>query len=254
MRRAGPSTPASATAIAAQLRVVDAERQRRSEVPGLAARVTALKAFQQRRFSHTYADLLASARYGAAARYFLAELYGPGDFTTRDAQFARVAPAIARVFPDQVAETVAILAELHALSETLDTATALHLPDVTIAPIDYVQAWQLTGRASEREQQIELTLRIAAHLDRITRMPMLRNALRLMRAPARAAGLSELQRTLETGFDVFRAMKGAQEFIAVIDSRERALADALFAARLDDDGSSMVRALASLAPTTSDRG
>jgi hypothetical protein len=52
-----------------------------------------------------------------------------------------------------------------------------------------------------------------------------------MRGPARAAGLAEVQRTLETGFDVFRAMKGAQEFIALIDSRERALADALFAAR-----------------------
>ena len=53
---------------------------------------------------------------------------------------------------------------------------------------------------------------------------MLRNALRLMRGPARAAGLAEVQRSLETGFDVFRAMKGAQEFIALIDARERALA------------------------------
>jgi len=245
---------ASAAGIAAHLRVIDAERQRRTELPGLLERVTALKAFQQRRFSHTYSDLLASARYGAAARYFLAELYGPGDFTTRDAQFARVAPTIARLFPDQVAETVAILAELHALSETLDTETALHLPDGPIAPLDYVRAWQATGRASDREHQIELTLRIAAQLDRITRLPMLRNALRLMRGPARAAGLTEVQRSLETGFDVFRAMKGAKEFIALIDSRERALADALFAAGQTRSGnaSSMDRALASLAPTSAD--
>ena len=245
---------ASAAGIAAHLRVVDAERQRRTELPGLLARVTALKAFQQRRFSHTYADLLASARYGAAARYFLAELYGPGDFTTRDAQFARVAPTIARLFPEQVAETVAILAELHALSETLDTATALHLPDGPVAPLDYVRAWQGAGRAPDREHQIELTLRIAAQLDRITRLPMLRNALRLMRGPARAAGLAEVQRSLETGFDVFRAMKGAQEFIALIDSRERALAASLFAAGRSDGDASMERALAGLAPTAADRG
>ncbi len=243
---------APAAAIAAQLRVVDAERQRRIEVPDLLARVTALKAFQQRRFSHTYADLLASARYGPAARYFLAELYGPGDFTSRDAQFARVAPAIARLFPDQVAETVAILAELHALSETLDTDTALHLPDGPVAPLDYVRAWQGAGRAPDRERQIELTLRIAAQLDRITRMPMLRNALRLMRRPARAAGLSELQRSLETGFDVFRDMKGAQEFIDLIGARERALAAALFAA--GGDKSSLDRALACLAPTDAKPG
>src|SRR4051812_23857649 len=109
--------PASAAAIAAQLSVVEAERARRAEEPGLLARVTDLKAFQQRRFSRTYADLLASARYGPASRYFLDELYGPADFSRRDAQFARVAPAIVRLFPEEVAETVAVLAELHALSE-----------------------------------------------------------------------------------------------------------------------------------------
>jgi hypothetical protein len=246
----------SGAAIASQLRIVDVERQRRIEVPGLLARVTALKAFQQRRFSHTYGDLLASARYGPAARYFLAELYGPGDFTTRDAQFARVAPAIARLFPDQVAETIAILAELHALSETLDTDTALHLPDGPVARLDYVRAWQAAGRAPDREHQIALTLRIAAQLDRITRTPMLRNALRLMRGPARAAGLSDLQRSLETGFDAFRAMKGAHEFVALIGARERALATALFAAGMSGGGgdSSLDRALAGLAPLAVDPG
>ena len=239
---------ASAAQIAAHLSVVDAERQRRAALPGLLAKVTELKSFQQRRFSHTYADLLASARYGAAARYFLDELYGPRDFTTRDAQFARVAPAIARVFPNDVAETVAILADLHALSETLDTATALQLPDGPVTPLDYIAAWQRAGRAADRERQIELTLRIAAQLDRLTRMPMLRNALRLMRGPARAAGLSELQRSLEAGFDVFRAMKGADEFIALIGTRERALATALFGADRDAVAGepSLERALAGL--------
>jgi len=245
---------ALADGIAAHLSVVDAERQRRAALPGLPARVTELKAFQQRRFSLTYADLLASTRYGAAARYFLAELYGPGDFTTRDAQFARVAPAIARLFPDEVAETVAILAELHALSETLDTETALLLPDGPVAPLDYVRAWQGVGRAPERERQIELTLRIAAQLDRVTRKPMLRNALRLMRGPARAAGLAEVQRSLEAGFDVFRAMKGAQDFIALIDARERALAASLFAAGRSAGDPSMQRVLADLTTPTADRG
>ena len=56
------------------LLIVATERDRRAAQPGLPERVTALKAFQQRRFSRTYADLLASARYGAAARYFLGAL------------------------------------------------------------------------------------------------------------------------------------------------------------------------------------
>lgn len=239
---------ASAADIARHLDAVAAERRRRAASPDLLARVTALKAFQQRRFSHTYADLLAGPRYGAAARYFLDELYGPKDFSARDAQFARVAPTIARLFPSDVAETVAILASLHALSERLDTAMGEQLADDEITPAGYIAAWQGVGRAAERDRQIDLTLDIAAQLDRITHVPLLRNTLRLMRGPARAARLGELQRSLESGFDTFRAMQGAEEFIAWIAERERSFAEALFAAGTDEDpsGPSMAPALAAL--------
>ena len=240
--------PASAAAILDHLKVVEAERQRRSADPELNARVVALKAFQQRRFSHTYADLLASARYGAAARFFLEELYGPSDFTRRDAQFARMVPAMARLFPNQTVATVSALTELHASSETLDTAMAAQLEREQITGTDYIEAWQRVGRAPEREHQIVLTLGVATALDELTRNPLLRNSLRLMRGPARAAGLAELQWFLETGFDTFRTMKGAQDFIALVGSRERALASALFAASAggSDETSSLKNALDSL--------
>ena len=239
--------PASPADILANLAVVDAERQRRSSVPALNARVVALKSYQQRRFSLTYADLLRSERYGAASRFFLDELYGPGDFTPRDTQFARVVPALGRLFPRNMVEAVATLAELHALSETLDTTMAAQLEAERISGSDYIRAWQGTGRAPDRQRQIVMTLDLAARLDQLTHKPLLRNALRMMRGPARAAGLSELQRFLESGFDIFRAMNGAQEFIAVVGSRERALAAALSAAGTDGaDPSSTEVALAGL--------
>jgi len=244
-----------AAGIARHLEAVAAERARRAAAPPLLAKVNALKAYQQARFSHTYADLLASDRYGAASRYFLDELYGPKDFSARDDQFARVAPKIARVFPNQVAGTLATLSELHALSEALDTAMAERLDSAEIEPARYIAAWQGVGRAADRERQIALTLSIAEQLDRITRLPLLRNALRLMRGPARAAGLADLQRSLETGFDTFRAMKGAEEFIAFIAERERDLADALFlAGRGGASGdASRKRALAAL-PSAAESG
>jgi hypothetical protein len=71
---------------------------------------------------------------------------------------------------------------------------------------------------------------VARRLNELTRKPLLRGSLRLMRAPARAAGLSELQRFLESGFDTFRAMGGAAEFITLVESRERALAQTLYSA------------------------
>jgi hypothetical protein len=225
---------ATAEAILATLRIVDGERRRRADDAGLTHRVAGVKAFQQLRFSHTYADLLGTARYGAATRFFLEELYGPADFTRRDTQFARVVPSMVRLFPQAVVDTVAALADLHALSETLDTAMASHLSDIPVVPLQYVRAWQETGRSEDRQIQITLTLNVAARLDRLTHKPLLRNSLRLMRGSARAAGLAELQQFLEAGFDTFRAMKGAEEFMGIVQTREQALASALFDADLGE--------------------
>jgi hypothetical protein len=45
-----------------------------------------------------------------------------------------------------------------------------------------------------------------------------------------------LQRFLESGFDTFKAMGGAREFLSNIGTRERGLARALFEAQLQPDG------------------
>lgn len=224
----------TADKILAHLKTVDLERSRRLDVPGLDAKVGALKAYQQRRFSKTYADLLQSPRYGPASRFFLEELYGPNDFTRRDAQFARVVPALVRLFPRAIVETVASLAELHALSEALDTAMGMQLTQAAVGKVDYLRAWQATGRSEDRQAQIVVTIDVAAQLDRLTRRALLRNSLRLMRGPARAAGLTDLQNFLETGFDTFREMNGAHEFIATVQLREQVLSSSLFGANSDD--------------------
>lgn len=222
--------------ILGHLQTVAAERERRRASPELDRRVVALKAYQQRRFAHTYADLLVTPRYGPAAKFFLEELYGPRDYSDRDAQFARVVPALVRLFPHETVDTVRTLAELHALSEVIDSIGASHLPSVEVTAADYVRAWQATGRPADRERQIALTLAVGESLDRLTRNALLRHTLRMMRAPARAAGLGELQHFLETGFDTFKAMRGAREFLDTIGARERRLATTLFEASLHADG------------------
>ncbi len=218
-----------ADAIVQELRIVSAERAVRMAEPGLAVRVQALKHYQQKRFRRTYADLLNDARHRDAAQFFLEELYGPKDFEERDAQFMRIVPAVRRMFPQEIVHTVANLASLHALSETLDTEMGRRLPGDVVTAVDYAAAWRATGRPQAREQQIALTLAVGESLDRYTRVPMIRTTLRMMRGPARAAGMSELQRFLETGFDTFKAMRGAEHFLRCIATRERALATALFA-------------------------
>jgi hypothetical protein len=219
-------------AILELLRRVDEQRALRVADPALQARVQAVKHYQHERFQHTYADLLAQPRYAQATRFFLEELYGPVDFTRRDTQFKRVVPGLVRLFPREVVLTVQTLGELHALSEELDTAMGRVVPPGPVDLGGYVGAWQAVGRPADREAQIALTRRVADALDVYTRNPLLRHSLRLMRTPARLAGLPELQAFLEAGFDTFREMRGAQQFLDTVVQRERALAAWLFSASL----------------------
>jgi len=80
------------------------------------------------------------------------------------------------------------LSELHALSETLDSAMGLELESASITRAGYFRAWQQVGRPQDRERQVALTLAIAERLDRFTRQPLFRTGLHLMRGPALAAG------------------------------------------------------------------
>jgi hypothetical protein len=223
--------PTPAETILGHLEIVEHERRLRRASAPLHSRVQALKAYQQRRFANTYADLLSTPRYAAAARFFLDELYGPSDFSHRDAQFARVVPALVRLFPRDVVATVTTLAELHGLSERLDSAMGAELPDADVDAPAYVKAWRAVQRAEERRRQVELTLAVGRDLDSLTRKPLLRHTLRMMRGPARAAGLTALQGFLEGGFDTFQAMHGAGEFLSTVSAREQTLLDALFGAQ-----------------------
>ena len=219
--------------ILAGLTAVRLERERRAGQPELGRAVLAIKAYQHARFAHTYADLMATPRYAQAAEFFLNDLYGPADFTDRDAQFARIVPALVRLFPRDIVATVSELAQLHAISEGLDSRMGaawlgLGAPGAFLQGADYGSLWRTVGGVDERERQIALMASVGAALDRYTRSPLLRQSLRLMRGPAAAAGLGALQRFLENGFDTFRNMKGAGYFLETVAARERSLASGLF--------------------------
>jgi len=200
-------------------RVCDLRHARETE-PGLGARVQAVKQFQHARFARDYAALLVDPRYGEAANFFLDELYGPADFAARDAEFERVVPWMARVLPDEVMHTIADLIELHSLTEELDQQMAAALSSADLDERSYRGAWQVIGRRSDRERQLALLLATGHALDRYTRSRVLAATLRVMRKPARAAGLGQLQAFLETGMTAFAGMRGAGDFLALIEANE----------------------------------
>jgi hypothetical protein len=231
---------------------VERLRQESRTVPGIGAAVTALKRFQAARFAGTYADLLASSAYAPAARFFLEELYGDRDYAQRDAQFARIAHAVEKLFPRDVADTAANLATLHAMTESLDHAMARAVPLAGADDVPgYVRAWKAVDRRPDRERQLETVVALGTEMTRLTRTPGLRLMLKMMRGPATAAGLGSLQRFLEAGFDTFAALAkqrgGAEQFLETIRQRERQLMGVLF----DGDtvtGETELRAILGQAP------
>ncbi|MET0310443.1 MAG: hypothetical protein ABW051_00185 [Burkholderiaceae bacterium] len=220
---------------------VDRLRQEGLAAPGLAAAIAEVKRFQARRFAATYGDLLASAEYQPAARFFLDELYSDKDYAQRDAQFARIAGAMQRAFPRQVVATAVALAELHALTEELDHAMgAAWLAQPAAGEAGrYAAAWCAVGRRDARGKQLDVVLVIGGELEKLTRTPGLRLMLKMMRGPAAASGLSSLQRFLEAGFDTFAGMREPRVFLRTIEERERALIARLFDAPLVASGTEL---------------
>ena len=233
--------------IRSNLSTVDALRAARLDSAPLQAAVLSIKTLQSQRFAHTYQDMLASERFGGATRFFLRELYGARDYSQRDAQFARIAGTIERIFPASVLLVASDLAALHALSESLDDVLARHWSELDRQELilqgysanasRYVAAWRLLGQREERQKQLHLALHIGRSLDTLTGTLGLRTMLKLMRSPAAAAGLSDLQRFLESGFDTFHAMrrnKGACiQFLDTIALRETQWIATLFDAPIE---------------------
>jgi hypothetical protein len=200
----------------------------RGEAAKEPARLRELKRWQSERLARDYADIAAIPRYRAATSFFLDDLYGPKDFSRRDAEMLRIVPTMARILPASAVDTAALAIELEALSEDLDHRTAAQLAPGPIVEATYAEAYRKATLRPERERQIELIVAVGERLDTLVSTPLVFRTLRLMRQPAKLAGLEDLHEFLEHGFNAFREMGGAEEFLALIEGREMALLNRLF--------------------------
>lgn len=222
--------------LAAALQRVIALRDSLEGDPDRARRWLAVKHWQSHRLRRTYPDLFAKPRYAVAGEFFLSEIYGARDFEQRDREALRVVPKLARMLPERAVETLLLAVELDEMSEELDARVAAHLLPGFAGAIDdatYAAAYRAAGTPQERRSQIEHVDRIGRSLERLARLPLLSGMLRLMRGPAEAAGLSHLHHFLSRGFEAFKAMGPAGEFLDTIRSRESQLMQRLFADEAD---------------------
>jgi hypothetical protein len=222
--------PSSAEhALVRHLERAQAQHAERAASPDLAAALDRLARWQARRLRNTYADLSQNSRYAAAISFFGTDLYGPGDFSRRDTDLARVAPIMGKMLPEGVILTVAGAMELSVLSHDLDRALLGRLDSEPLSVERYGAAYRAVGDRPGRLRQIGLIVSVGRSLDRYLGKPLIQSALVAMRGPARLAGLGALQDFLERGFAAFRSMGGADEFLAIVEKRETEVMDAILA-------------------------
>ena len=218
--------------------MADATRDLRTHLAALKAlrgdgghppeRLTELKRWQSQRLAESYADISSIPRYRAATAFFLEDLYGPKDFSGRDQAMIRIVPTMSRLLPASAVETAALAIELEALSESLDQRVARALAPGPINDATYGEAYRKAGTRVERERQVALIGEVGRRLDSLVKKPLVLRTLKLMRTPAKMAGLEDLQDFLERGFESFRLMAGADEFLALLGERETAILNRLF--------------------------
>jgi hypothetical protein len=197
--------------------------------PAFFRHVYRVKCWQQARLARTYRDLADDSRYARAVSFFLDELYGTKDSALRDRDLIRMVPTMQKLLPEFALKTVEKALELDVLAEEFDQAIARCIGGAEIDERNYGEAFVAAGRRDDRLHQVALMEEVGRGLEVVVRKPFIYSALRMLKKPARVAGLGNMQQFLEAGFTAFRHMKRADHFLSVIAARETALIERLFA-------------------------
>lgn len=206
-------------------------RQRKQDAE-LDRQVKELAYFQAKRLLKTYADLYRNESYRKAVLFFTDDMYGPKDYSKRDMDAKKVYPLMSRVLPAGMVGTLATVMELNALTMTLDERMVEELnklggtDDITEA--SYIEAFKRCDNREQRDYQLKLVMQVGRELERYVRMPYVSGALKLARKPAHLLGLDALQDVLERGYECYKAMGKADEFLFQIDDRESKIMTAIF--------------------------
>ena len=197
-----------------------------------------MRVWQSERLKKTHADFLRSKKYGPACRFFLDEIYAPRDFSQRDNDIEYLYEMMSSVLPKFLLSLVSNTVELNNLTNNLDNDLLNTLIDdlgmeEAITPEVYSEAYRICDNYNERRHQIELLMEIGRQVDIGTRIPLIGTTLRLARGPAHRAGWGEVHDFLEKGFSAFKKIRSAKKFLQVIEKRETAILDRIFAGDTD---------------------
>ena len=208
--------------------------RRRIAGQALEAPLALLRNWQSRRLASTYADLLDSAQYGPACRFFLSDIYAAKDFSQRDADAEHIYDLLSRFLPAYMLRLLAGTIELNQLSHELDEALAQALVEKlgvtdTITPELYAEGYRLCDNYTARKLQIELLAAVLEEAATGAHSPLVGITLRLARTPAHVAGWHDLHGFLERGYQACKPMRKVSFFVNTIQEREMEILEKIFA-------------------------
>jgi hypothetical protein len=124
--------------------------------------------------------------------------------------------------------------ELHYLTEQLDArlldvlVNQFGVTDILTVAL-YAEAYRVCSNYGQRRQQIELICELGSLIDEIVRMPLSGAMLGLAKAPLERGGWRELMALMQRGYNAFKKMRGAGEFLETVRGREMRILDRIYA-------------------------
>lgn len=185
----------------------------------------ALQVFQSHRLRRDYADLAALPEYGPVGEFFFDEMYGPRDFSERDAGARRIQHVV-HMLPGVHLRDVEQVLELLDLTNRLDEHLAqLMLRRDTGMAFDeatYEACYRAADNYAERLHQLRLIDSSTYIVFNLSRSQLLGIGLHRSRLLARLAGIEAAHSFLMKGYDALRDVGDITLFATTVHERELA--------------------------------
>lgn len=155
---------------------------------GQLQRLWQLKEWQCNRLLASHLDLWEVPRFQPAMTFFIDELYGPKDFSQRDAELATVLPKMQKLLPASALESLAVAIHLNSLSQDLDVQLLHCLGTEPLNAETYARAYCACANPVQRTTQLDFIAELAADLGKVVNISGIGVMLRISRTPAKKNG------------------------------------------------------------------
>lgn len=183
----------------------------------------ALQIFQSNRLRRDYSDLAAIPQYEPVGEFFFTEMYGPRDFSDRNAG-ARKIQHFLHILPGVRLRDIEEVLDLLDLTVRLDDGLAqLMISRDTGVDFDeatYEQIYREADNYDERFRQLELIRKSLYNVFHLSRSQLLGIGLHRSRLVARLAGIEAAHTFLVKGYDALHGVTDIDLFAHTVYDRE----------------------------------